>query len=154
MFSIPESQKKLFEEITKFYHDVFALPPLSAKIYATLVLDYGRNGLSFEEITAYTKSSKSSVSESLKLLTERGFISSKTKEHERKRHFFINENFFNLRFDSILKILKDEMNIIEQMIEFCPSDKLKLNERLLIYKEMLKNNAANIEETLEKLKNI
>lgn len=141
---------ELSTEIMSFYGETFSLTPLAAKIYTLLILDFERSGFSFEELMAKTCASKSSVSENLKLLTERQLISSTLKNEGRKRYFLINNNYVNVRFNEILNRINREISIIQQLREIIPDKDESTKTRLEVFQTMLQSNAETIEDTLKK----
>ncbi|MGC4129338.1 MAG: transcriptional regulator [Bergeyella sp.] len=143
--------EKIFCNIARLYGKTFFLPPLAAKIYAYMVFDFERKGLSFDDLVETFGASKSSVSTSLNLLLSNKLITDINKLEERRRYFIINEDFVKIRFEEILGRLREEVEIIEQLEGFNPQSTETLKKRNKIHKSMLKNNIKTIEESLTKL---
>lgn len=147
------SDEEVFRSISAFYMENYALPPLGAKIYTLLMLDYKYTGITFDEIVAQLGASKSSVSESIRLLLSKHLIIEKCFENERKRHFFKNPDHAVVRFESILKRLNKELSVIEQIQSYHREKSTDIPEpKIEIFKKMLKNNIKNIDDTINKLK--
>jgi len=143
--------EKIFCNITRLYGNTFNLPPLAAKIYAYLIFDFEREGLSFDELVEVFGVSKSSVSTNLNLLISNKLITDFNKLDERKRFFRINEDFIKIRFSQILERLKEEIKIIEQLEKFNPIQSENAKNRSKTHKSLLEKNISNIEESLSKL---
>lgn len=134
-----------------FYCKVFGLPLLASKIYALLVFDFERKGLSFDDMVCGLSASKSSVSTSLNILISNKFIRDINKIDERKRYFVINENFLEIRFQEILDRIKEEEILATALIDFQKKNNYKTKHKCSIYIEMLSKNKQNIEQSLKKL---
>ena len=55
-------EPEIFQDLIDFYGTLFDLPPLSAKIYAYLVFDFEKRGLTFDDLLETFCASKSSIS--------------------------------------------------------------------------------------------
>ena len=143
--------EKIFCNIARLYGQTFNLPPLAAKIYAYLVFDFDRKGLSFDDLVETFGASKSSVSTSLNLLISNKLIKDFNRLEERKRFFSINEDFVKIRFAEIVERLKEEVEIIEQLEQFNTEHSEEAKKRTEIHKSVLKKNIMNLEESLNKL---
>lgn len=150
MHAIAE-QKELFYKIANYYGKTFSLPPLAAKIYAVLIFDFARKGITFEELLEKTSASKSSVSENLKVLSEKLLVVSKYGSSGRKRYFFVNEDHINIRFGEILNRLKEESEIVSEFIKIVPDNNIEFISRLEVFRSMLDANYQNITKSLKKL---
>ena len=120
-------------------------------MYAYLVFDFERKGLSFDELVETFCVSKSSVSTSLNLLLSNKLIKDFNKLEERKRYFAINEDFVKIRFSEIVERLKEEVEIIEQLEQFYPARSQQAKEKTEIHKSLLNKNIHNLEHSLSKL---
>ena len=90
---------KIFQDAVRFYSTVFSLPPLASKIYAYLLFDFEKAGVTFDEFVDVFGASKSSVSTSLLLLLNAELIVDHNKIDERKRYFYINDDYKRIRFE-------------------------------------------------------
>lgn len=88
-----EIDDNIFQNMVKFYGEIYSLSPLSAKIYAYLLFDFEKKGLTFDELVKDFCASKSSVSTSLQQLIKAELINDISKMDERKRHFVINQDY-------------------------------------------------------------
>ncbi len=148
-----EIDKKIFQEAVKFYGAVFSIPPLASKIYAYLLFDYDKVGITFDEFVEAFRVSKSSVSTSIALLLNGELIVDHNKMDERKRYFFINDGYKKLRFEKIVQKMKDELKLLDDLDHF---KKKNVNdnsndEKMEAYKALLNKNIINIQESLNKL---
>lgn len=107
----------LFCDMVKFYGMTFQLPPLAARIYAYLIFDFDRVGVSFDELVTVLAASKSSVSSNLNLLLGLNIIVDLNKIDERKRYFAMNEKYMNIRFSEIVSRLETELSILNRLKE-------------------------------------
>ncbi len=98
-----EIDEKIFQDAVKFYGTVFNLPPLASKIYAYLLFYYEKVGSTFDEFVEVLSASKSSVSTSISLLLNAQLIIDHNKMDERKRYFFINDEYKKIRFEKIVQ---------------------------------------------------
>lgn len=146
-----EIDKELFREMAHFYGDVYHLPPLAAKIYAFLIFDFERSGVSFEEFVEIFCASKSSVSASLKLLLNLKIIKDFNKIDERKRFFVLNEKYMKIRFDEIIIKMEREVSILEQLRAFRNTNDEKVLRKFEIYTSLFEKNISNIKETFDQL---
>lgn len=147
------SDEEIFGIMSAFYMENYALPPLGAKIYTLLMLDYNFTGITFDEIVTILGASKSSVSESIRLLLSKQLIIEKCFENERRRHFYKNPDHAIIRFESLLKRLNKELSVIELMQSYHRKKTADLPEtKLEIFKKMLIKNIDNIHDTINKLK--
>ncbi len=148
-FEIDES---IYQEMVKYYTEVFHLPPLPAKIYSFLIFDFDRKGITFDELVEVFKSSKSSVSCALQLLLSQRLVVDVTHADERKRHFFLNTEYIKIRFEQMTERLEKELSIMKQLQEF-NGDQQKHQAEFTLYIEVLKNSIGNIRETLKEISN-
>ncbi|CAN0583486.1 unnamed protein product, partial [Ectocarpus sp. 12 AP-2014] len=81
-----QSKQVLIEELGVYFETEYDLPPLAARIFANLVVT-DEDGLTFDDCLEKRGASKSSISTSLNLLQQIGFINYFTKSRDRKRYF-------------------------------------------------------------------
>ncbi|MGH1516870.1 transcriptional regulator [Chryseobacterium sp. JK1] len=146
-----EIDEKIFQDAVKFYGTVFSLPPLASKIYSYLLFDYERVGITFDEFVEVLSASKSSVSTSISLLLNAELIIDHNKMDERKRYFFINDEYKKIRFEKIVQKMQDELKLLDDLDNFKKSNDDGYNERIEHYKALLNKNIENIQESLNKL---
>lgn len=139
--------KDIFQELVKFYSETFSLPPLAAKIYAYLLFDFEKKGVSFDEFVEIFCASKSSVSSNINVLLNLKIIKDYSKINERKRYFVVNDNFLKMRFTQIIDRLNREIEILDSIQEF----RGKTDEKYEVYKELMTKNINNIQNSLSKL---
>ena len=96
---LPVLNTPLFKELVFHYEQFYKLQPLTARIYALLILNNCSKGLSFENLHETLEVSKSSVSHSINTLLDLNFIEQFKLNNERKRHFRIHKNFFLIRLE-------------------------------------------------------
>jgi DNA-binding transcriptional regulator GbsR (MarR family) len=148
-----EIDEKIFQEAVKFYGTVFSLPPLASKIYAYLLFDYHKAGITFDEFVEVFCASKSSVSTSISLLLNGELIVDHNKMDERKRYFFINDGYKKLRFEKIVQKMHDELKLLDDLDQFKKGhdDGNGQDQKMEAYKALLNKNIINIQESLNKL---
>ncbi|SFI92591.1 hypothetical protein SAMN05421638_1560 [Kaistella treverensis] len=143
--------KELFREMVKFYGDAYHLPPLAAKIYAYLVFDFERKGVSFDEFVEVLAASKSSVSSNLNLLLNLKIIKDFNKIDERKRFFVMNEDFMKIRFEELIEMMQRELLIIDNIKQIRDTKCEVALAKFDIYRNLFEKNISNIKETLKQL---
>ncbi|UZT98305.1 transcriptional regulator [Chryseobacterium fluminis] len=146
-----EINEKIFQDAVKFYGTVFNIPPLASKIYSYLLFDYEKVGITFDEFVDVFAASKSSVSTSISLLLNAELIIDHNKMDERKRYFFINEEYKKIRFEKIVQKMRDELKLLDDLNNFKKVRDNGYNERTDAYIALLNKNIMNIEESLNKL---
>ncbi|AZA54842.1 MAG: transcriptional regulator [Chryseobacterium sp.] len=146
-----EIDEKIFQDAVKFYGTVFNLPPLASKIYAYLLFDYEKVGITFDEFVEVLSASKSSVSTSISLLLSSQLIVDHNKMDERKRYFFINDEYKKIRFEKIVQKMKDELKLLDDLNNFKKVKDDGYDEKIEAYKALLDKNIINIQESLNKL---
>jgi DNA-binding transcriptional regulator GbsR (MarR family) len=146
-----EIDEKIFQDAVRFYGTVFSLPPLASKIYSYLLFDYEKVGITFDEYVEVLSASKSSVSTSISLLLNAQLIVDHNKMDERKRYFFINDEYKKIRFEKIVQKMQDELKLLDDLNNFKTSKDDGYNERIEVYKALLNKNIENIQESLNKL---
>ncbi|PZT99658.1 MAG: transcriptional regulator, partial [Chryseobacterium sp.] len=143
--------EKIFQDAVKFYGTIFNVPPLASKIYAYLLFDYEKVGITFDEFVEVLSASKSSVSTSISLLLKAQLIVDHNKMDERKRYFFINDEYKKIRFEKIVQKMQDELKLLDDLDQFKKNHDDGYNEKIEAYKALLNKNILNIQESLNKL---
>ncbi|MPS64490.1 MULTISPECIES: transcriptional regulator [unclassified Chryseobacterium] len=146
-----EIDEKIFQDAVKFYGTIFNVPPLASKIYAYLLFDYEKVGITFDEFVEVLSASKSSVSTSISLLLKAQLIVDHNKMDERKRYFFINDEYKKIRFEKIVQKMQDELKLLDDLDQFKKNHDDGYNEKIEAYKALLNKNILNIQESLNKL---
>lgn len=146
-----EIDKDLFREMTKFYGEVFHLPPLAAKMYSYLIFDFERKGISFDEFVEIFAASKSSVSASLNLLLSLNIIKDFNKIDERKRFFILNEKYMKIRFEEIIQKMEREVTILENLNKLRNTKCEDTLKKFQICTDLFNKNITNIKDTLDQL---
>jgi len=146
-----EIDEKIFQDAVKFYGTIFNIPPLASKIYAYLLFDYEKVGITFDEFVEVLSASKSSVSTSISLLLNAQLIIDHNKMDERKRYFFTNDEYKKIRFEKIVQKMKDELKLLDDLNRFKKVQDEDYNEKIEAYKALLNKNIINIQESLNKL---
>ena len=136
--------------LAHFYGELFGLPPLATKIYALLLFDVKKEGVCFDELVIYFSASKSSISTNINLLLHANLIKDVVKKEHRKRYFIFNDDYIKFRFQKIVLMMKEEMDILNAFSLFIQNEN-KPSARFEIYKNLLEGNIQNIEDTLKKL---
>ncbi|WP_294213155.1 transcriptional regulator [uncultured Chryseobacterium sp.] len=145
--------QKIFQDAVKFYGIIFNIPPLASKIYAYLLFDFDKEGVTFDEFVDILSASKSSVSTNISLLLNAELIIDHNKMDERKRYFFINDQYKKIRFEKIVKRMHDELELFDELDRFKEHQGYpkQCDEKIEEYKKLLNKNIKNIQESLNKL---
>ena len=111
------NKEKEKEEIIELFGVHFEkhhnMPPLAARIFATIILNTREKDLTFEELVCITGASKSSVSTNVNLLLDTNKITYYTVCGERKK--FFKPTSLSERIKNHLQIVKSEQNIIKRI---------------------------------------
>lgn len=125
MFVEPNTEiKKLTEELGVYFEQNKMLSPLSARIFAMLILTE-KEGLNFDELIEELDSCKSSVSTNLQVLQTQGRVVYFTKPGNRKRYFKVAPNDIFVQLDKKIEQWEKEKNIHLKVYDF----KKKLYEK-------------------------
>jgi len=153
-----EDKRLLIRDFSNYFETTQKLPPLISKIYAYLLLDCEKKGVTFDELVETLNASKSSVSNSLNFLTQLKYIEYFTKLDERKRLYRIVPDNIIIRLQNIQEILNNEKELSRKLMDY----KLKMNknpeepsiQKSIIYIEHLELAARQLTETINKLKSL
>ncbi|SIP99276.1 GbsR/MarR family transcriptional regulator [Maribacter ulvicola] len=154
-----ESKQVLIEELGVYFETEYDLPPLAARIFANLVVT-DEDGLTFEDCLEKRGASKSSISTSLNLLQQIGFINYFTKAGDRKRYFKVSEKdaFFINKLKQSLKKLEAECKIIDKVGEYNalhnPAKYIENKEKKEVYLKCLEQTRDIYKKTINNLKNL
>ncbi|WP_127846114.1 GbsR/MarR family transcriptional regulator [Psychroflexus aestuariivivens] len=152
MSSKPKNKESIIRKLSTHFEEVHSLPPLAAKIYALLVMA-DQPTYTFDEILEYTCASKSSVSEQLNCLIDKGKVEFETKTDSRKRHFKTNLNYLTDTLKDYKNQIEKEIDVINEVINYKTNQNLD-RELTHILKEHFTNTHKNISETLQKMSQI
>ncbi|MFV0606468.1 MAG: hypothetical protein ACK5NK_11570 [Niabella sp.] len=117
--------KELFKDLVRFYQSYMNMTLLESKVYACLLLDYEREGLSFEELLNLFMCSKSSLSSILNSLIDAKKIEFYYKTECRKRFFRLNDLYLEIRLRQLLKMLQEEIWLAEALMADQKTKKIK-----------------------------
>lgn len=149
-----EQKAALTEEIGLHFESLYSIPPLAARIYATLILN-GSEGYSFEELTELMAASKSSMSTNINLLLQLDKIEYYTKPGDRKRYFKKKSNYLKVRLENYIKIIDKEITLFDKTFDFLKDTKPKAYEEgkpiKEVYHEYLEKSKNLMLETIAKL---
>lgn len=134
------------------------LPPLTAHIFAYILVNCNEDGFTFDELVQTFQASKSSVSKSLNLLFQQEFIDQYTKMGERKRRYRISADHIIIQLSKIKKVLQRERYLTEKLMKYRIESKKTDNPEKIkmvsLYTEHLDGAAERLEETINKLQNL
>ncbi|MFT5749890.1 MAG: DNA-binding transcriptional regulator GbsR (MarR family) [Ancylomarina sp.] len=122
---LEEQKKILVERYGLFMEKKDRFTPISARIFATLLINK-ENGSTFDELVHFLGASKSTISTNLKSLQESDTIDFFTKPGDRKKYFTLNPVGFLSRIEDDLKMYKTEHQLATEVVNF----KMKANEIL------------------------
>lgn len=152
-----ESRRELIEDLGIHFEGEYSLPPLAARIFASLVLT-DEDGLTFEECLLKRGASKSSISTSINLLLQLGMISYFTKSGDRRRYFKIADKstFFIKLLEQAIKKGANESKMIQKVSnynqKFNPEKYEADKDKAETYMLCLKKNEEVYQETIKNLK--
>lgn len=143
-----------FKSVSQHFEEFYRLPPLTARVYTLFIFNNCTEGLTFETVLDVFNASKSSISHSINLLIELGFLVNYKKENERKRYFKVNRNLFLIRLREVQKMLQKECETTLMLREYrknAPNAILQ-NEAFDAYMGHLNLTIDSLETTIQKLK--
>ncbi|MRI01345.1 transcriptional regulator [Kriegella sp. EG-1] len=152
-----EVKDKLIEDLGIHFETEYDLPPLAARIFASLVLTE-EDGLTFEDCIHKRGASKSSISTSLNLLLQREFVKYYTKSGDRRRYFILADKntFFIKKLNRSLKHLEREGNILQKISEynekFRPEKHIENRKKREVYTKCILDMTSTLKTTIEELK--
>ena len=154
---ISKEHSLLIEEIGLVIEERAALSPLSARIYATLILA-SDDGLTFEDIAEIHQASKSAVSNNLNILIKLEYVSYFTKPGERKRYLKASKFYVKTAIEKYSELFEKEVNIVGKINEFNKKynpEKFK-NERsgATLYQEYLTRLSEGFKKQMHEVENL
>jgi DNA-binding transcriptional regulator GbsR (MarR family) len=152
-----KEKEELIEMFGIHFENNHNLPPLGARILATLILDGCRTGITFEDLVERLGASKSSISTNLNLLLKIGKINYYTLPGDRKKYF--KPSPFSERLNGYMRMLAFEKEIIDRMVEYrqktASSREEEINlENVKAYKDHVIEVEQLLAKTIEKFKEI
>jgi len=162
---IEKQKEALIERLGIFMEKKDQLPPLAARIIATLVLS-GKKGCTFDDLVTGLQASKSTISTHLNSLQQSERITYFTICGDRKKYFITNPKSLLLSLDHMLKSWEQEkelhlevMNYKEKYNELNSKTgesifELEFHKDFINYIEQAQNSVSKIREKVaDKLKN-
>jgi len=155
MEDVKQQREELIELFGVHFENIGHLPPLGARILATLILDACTHQYTFDDLVEQTGASKSSISTNLNLLLKIGKINYYTLPGDRKKYY--RPSAFSERFDNYLKMISFEKEIMDKMLDYrrqtikCQADRFEL-EKAEAYKDHVLEMEALLNKTIEKFK--
>lgn len=151
-------KNQLCEELTAHYKETYRLPPLASKVFSFFMLDTSKSEFTFDELVEKFQVSKSSMSNSLNLLTQYNFISQVNKIGDRKTYYKITPQHLSIRLKKIKRNLEQEKILTEKLMQFHTKENDHLNslsiEKVNIYTKHLENSIEGLSSTIEKIEKL
>lgn len=157
MDDVKQQREELIELFGVHFENIGHLPPLGARILATLITDSCTRQYTFEDLIEQMGASKSSISTNVNLLLKMGKITYYTLPGDRKKYY--RPSAFSERFDNYLKMIAFEKNIMDKMLDYrrktvsCQAEKFEL-EKSIAYKDHVLEMEALLNKTIAKFKKI
>ncbi|MBD1260209.1 MarR family transcriptional regulator [Maribacter polysiphoniae] len=151
-----EYRKGLIEDLGIHFENEYSLPPLSARIFASLIMTE-EDGLTFDDCLTRRGASKSSISTSLNLLLQMGFIKYFTKSRDRKRYYTVaaKDSFMVKKLSKALKQLENEEKMMGKLADYNEKfnpEKFKSSQKMKkIYMNCLKEQKDIFQKTIDQL---
>lgn len=150
-------KRDLYQDMVAFYANLFHLPPLHAKLYVYLMFDVNHGGFTFDQMLEQFNVSKSSLSNSLRMLIQHKFIEYVTPIDSRKRYYRINSRFMEIRFGDALEKVRTEKELMLRMLH-CNERRKNMKDVVICalerYVAILDKHIKNFEETLNDAVNL
>jgi DNA-binding transcriptional regulator GbsR (MarR family) len=143
--------RETIEETGKVF-EKFGLTPMQGRIVAFFTVS-DTPDKTFEELVAYFKASKSSVSNSLNYLLQNKIIDYKNFASDRKRYFYLTDSFFMVYFMKVLENVSELKEYAYRTVSMRTPEFPATNERILKWIENANRFQESLENTLESLKN-
>lgn len=157
MSEIKKEKEELIEMFGIHFERFHNMPPLGARIFATIILDACGAGITFEDLVERMGASKSSVSTNVNLLLKLEKITYYTIPGDRKKYF--KPSPFSERFSNYMKMIEFEKIIIDRMLAYrektatCTAELGDL-ERTKAYKDHVLQMEQLLTNTINKFKEI
>jgi len=115
--SLEIRKKELVEKFGVFMERQENLPPIAARIFASLVVNKD-NGTTFDELVVFLAASKSTISTNIQLLSNRGMLTFYTKPGDRKKYFILSPESLLSRVEEEIIQYRTEYQIVKEIAEF------------------------------------
>lgn len=110
-------KKQLVERLGVHFEKIQKMPPLAARIFATLILN-GEQGATFDGLVLELEASKSSICTHLNSLEAQQKIRYFTKCGDRKRYYSPCPGYIRRKIDLLLTQWRTEIELQEQMLSY------------------------------------
>ena len=143
-------EKKLRETIeeTGRVFEKFGLTPMQGRILAYFTLSDPPEK-TFEELVNFFAASKSSISNSLNYLLQSKIIDYKTFSSDRKRYFFITDQFFRIYFKQVLENVRELKSHVYRTVTMRSPEHPDVSEKILKWIENANTFEQNLIDTLQ-----
>jgi len=143
-------EKKLRETIeeTGRVFEKFGLTPMQGRILAYFTLSDPPEK-TFEELVNFFAASKSSISNSLNYLLQSKIIDYKTFSSDRKRYFFITDQFFRIYFKQVLENVRELKSHVYRTVTMRSPEHPDVSEKILKWIENANTFEQNLVDTLQ-----
>lgn len=115
--SLEIRKKELVEKFGLFMERQDNLPPIAARIFASLFVNKG-DGTTFDELVTFLSASKSTISTNIQLLSNRGMLTYYTKPGDRKKYFTLSPESLLARVEEEIVQYRTEYQIVKEIIDF------------------------------------
>ncbi|RXQ96231.1 MarR family transcriptional regulator [Ancylomarina salipaludis] len=153
--SLEVRKKELVEKFGLFMERQENLPPIAARIFASLFVNKG-DGTTFDELVNFLSASKSTISTNIQLLTNRGMLTFFTKPGDRKKYFILSPESLLARVDEELIQYRMEYQIVKEIIDFREEinelDTNTIEVKSYPYLDFLSNSLSLLETLKENVK--
>lgn len=117
LFELEEQKKTLIERFGLFMEKQENLPPVGARIFATLFINK-ENGATFDDLVHFLGASKSTISTNLQSLSKSNMIVYHTKHGDRKKYYTLSPVRFLARIEEKIANYKTEHLLVTQIYEY------------------------------------
>ncbi len=146
-----------FCNLVQYYVAYHKMQPLSAKVYALIIYDHNRVGITFDDLLTTFNCSKSSLSDSINELLRIGYVIGFSIDKSRKRYFISNDNYLENHLGFLNKMLQTEYEVLGRIIDSqrqTLNQRNKIIKRSKIYHKMLSYSLKHINGAIKKIKSI
>ena len=137
------------EETGKIF-EKFGLTPMQGRILAYLA-NAEKPQATFAELVIFFQASKSSISTSLNHLLSVKMIDYKTYASERKKHFFLTENFFLIYFTQVLSNVRELKELCYKTVSARSIEYPEVSEIILKWVQGANVYERSLAEVLERI---
>ncbi len=141
--------REAIEETGKLF-EKFGLTPMQGRIMACLTVSEPPEK-TFDDLVAYFKASKSSVSIALNYLMQIKVIDYKTFASDRKRYFFLTDSFLKVYIRQVLENVSGLREYAYKAVSVRTPAYPVANERLLKWVENANRLQESLEDTIDQL---